>query len=554
MQSADVLKSSIENPGSRIDVMTSPALQAQIAQNKHILQGIVRAILFLAKQGLPFRGDVENMERANNPGNFLALMKLFGESDPVLHDHLYKPKHKNVTYLSPKSQNDIINVIGYDVVRSKIVDEIRKAGFFSVLADEVSSHNVEHMPICLRFVDEACDIREDFVAFVRLDRVRATDIAKAIVDTIEELGLSLNELRGQGYDGAATMSGKKSGVQKQIRDIQPKAVYTHCAGHSLNLAIVTSCSIPLVSNCIEQIKSFTLWIKYSAKREGLLKSVCDRGIQSGANPSRKPLLNVCITRWVENIEGWERFCLAHPFLIKMCEVVIYGDTEYEMYNDGWNPEDKRNALAHLKVLESFEFVYVLVTLQHSLLYLKEAAVRLQGENQDIVSGYACVEQCCSDLRELRANVDDYADRIFQHSSRLAEHSGIAVAKPRVTRVQRHRSNPESDSVQQHFKRTVTIPFLDHLISDLSSRFDKHAKQVASLQGLLPTKITPASSVRDIEQSAAFYSNDLPNPAILDEEFHLWKAKWLSLPPRAHRAAEGGERACNIHRRRNAECY
>jgi len=48
-------------------------------------------------------------------------------------------------------------------------------------------------------VDERCEIREDFVAFVRLDRVRATDITKAIVATIEELGLSLNELRGQGY-------------------------------------------------------------------------------------------------------------------------------------------------------------------------------------------------------------------------------------------------------------------------------------------------------------------------------------------------------------------
>lgn len=118
----------------------------------------------------------------------------------------------------PKSQNDIIGVIGYNVIRANIVEEIQKAGFFSVLADEVSSHNVEHMPICLRFVDERCDIREDFVAFVRLDRVRATDITKAIVATIEELGLSLNELRGRGYDGAATMKGEKSGVQKQIRD------------------------------------------------------------------------------------------------------------------------------------------------------------------------------------------------------------------------------------------------------------------------------------------------------------------------------------------------
>ena len=25
-------------------------------------------------------------------------------------------------------------------------------------------------------------------------------------------------------------------------------------------------------------------------------------------------------------------------------------------------------------------------------------------------------------------------------------------------------------------------------------------------------------------------------------------------PRAHRAAEGGERACNVHRWQNAECY
>lgn len=93
---------------------------------------------------------------------------------------------------------------------------------------------------------------------------------------------------------------------------------------------------------------------------------------------------MCITRWVENIEGWERFALNHPYLIKMCEVIIYGNSEYEKYNDGWSPEDKRNALAHLRALESFEFIYVLITLQRSLLYLKEAATRLQGENQDIV--------------------------------------------------------------------------------------------------------------------------------------------------------------------------
>ena len=99
------------------------------------------------------------------------------------------------------------------------------------------------MALCLRFVDENCDVQETFIGFVKLQRVRANDIANAIITTLEDLELSLVHLRGQGYDGAANMSAQKSGVQKLIRDQQPKAMYTHCAGHSLNLAIVTSCSI-----------------------------------------------------------------------------------------------------------------------------------------------------------------------------------------------------------------------------------------------------------------------------------------------------------------------
>ena len=90
-------------------------------------------------------------------------------------------------------------------------------------------------------------------------------------------------------------------------------------------------------------------------------------VQTGSTESRRPILNVCNTRWVENIDGWERFSLSHPFIIKMLEVILYGPSEYEMYNDNWKPDDKKNALAHLKALESFEFVYALTTLQCSLL-------------------------------------------------------------------------------------------------------------------------------------------------------------------------------------------
>lgn len=271
LQSADIFKMTVENPVSRIDVLANSALQARIAENKHILRQIVRTILFLAKQGMAFRGDIEDVSSNKNPGNFLALLAMLAENDSVLHGHLHQPRARNAIYLSPRSQNEIINVIGYDVIRANIISEVKEAKFYSVLADEVSSHNIEHLPLCIRFVDAKSEIPEEFVAFIRLERVRAVDIADAIVGSLEGFGLSLNELRGQGYDGASTMSGEKTGVQKRIREKQPKALYTHCAGHSLNLVVVSSCSVPSIRNTVDHIKSSTLWIKASAKREGLLK-------------------------------------------------------------------------------------------------------------------------------------------------------------------------------------------------------------------------------------------------------------------------------------------
>ena len=94
--------------------------------------------------------------------------------------------------------------------------------------------------------------------------------------------------------------------------------------------IVKSCSVPEIRNCIDSVKSITIWVKYSPKREAL------QAIADGCTypASRQTLLNIRITRWVENIDGWERFSLAHPFLVKMFEVILYGSSDFPLFNDG----------------------------------------------------------------------------------------------------------------------------------------------------------------------------------------------------------------------------
>ena len=81
------------------------------------------------------------------------------------------------------------------------------------------------------------------------------------------------------------------------------------------------------------------------QREGLLKAIATKNSMSVHG--RTLLLNICVTRWVENIDEWDRFSTAHPFLVKMCEVIHYGDPDYSLYNNNWPAEHKKNALAFL---------------------------------------------------------------------------------------------------------------------------------------------------------------------------------------------------------------
>ena len=74
----------------------------------------------------------------------------------------------------------------------------------------------------------------------------ASDILTIIKDILLCMNLSLSNCCGQCYDGASTMQAARNGVAKLINDEQPKAIYTHCYGHALNLAAgdaMKSCKI-----------------------------------------------------------------------------------------------------------------------------------------------------------------------------------------------------------------------------------------------------------------------------------------------------------------------
>ena len=95
-----------------------------------------------------------------------------------------------------------------------------------------------------------------------------------IRDCLIRFELPVQNLRGQTYDGPSNMMGKRIVVAQQILKDQPKALVTHCHGHSLSLTIKDAnklCSI--LNEVMGSVGEIIVLIKFSPKRERMLGTI-----------------------------------------------------------------------------------------------------------------------------------------------------------------------------------------------------------------------------------------------------------------------------------------
>ena len=179
------------------------------------------------------------MEDINNQNscNFLAILKLLAETNKPLQGYIENSLRKNATYLFPLIQNEITNITGKNLLQANLIRELNRAWFFLILVDEVKSHHVEQFPLCIRFVDDDDNIKEEFLEFGQCKWIDRKSIAKEILCILEKVGLNVNICWDQGYDGAANMSSEAVGIQRIIKNSSEKSVYTDCCRRNLVLFI-----------------------------------------------------------------------------------------------------------------------------------------------------------------------------------------------------------------------------------------------------------------------------------------------------------------------------
>ena len=94
---------------------------------------------------------------------------------------------------------------------------------------------------------------------------------------------------------------------------------------------------------MDKLKTVCLFFQNGPKRNGLLVNIMETEIQHTGK--RKPLIDLCRTRWAERHEAYTHFYNSYLFIVKSLEVIAYGMHREQYSKDftdaKWDTKSKR---------------------------------------------------------------------------------------------------------------------------------------------------------------------------------------------------------------------
>ncbi|KAF0727401.1 zinc finger MYM-type protein 1-like, partial [Aphis craccivora] len=358
--------------------------------------------VFCGHNNLPLRGHRDdgqleiNSAITGDQGVFCSLLAFRLDSgDEILRENLENCT-KNATMISKTVQNDIIEVI-YEVLINNIV------------------------------------------GFTELFSTTGISIKEVILKKLNDFGLSLTNLRGQGYDGGSNMS-----------------------------EISKACEIPAIRNMFGTVGSISVFLSSSAKRNNtLIRAISNDSSESNSN---KIKLKVLIRKNSNR------------------------ETSYKAAN--FNSSVRRS-----------EFLVSLEIVANLFAYTKTLSIQLQSSKQDLSMAKNNIKDIINLFNSIRENPENTFNSLFENAAKKAQMFGEEIKIPRLCGQQTQRSNIIVREPMDWFKVTIFIPFLDHIIHELDSRFNEKFNNIIALEGLIPANIN-FYDTKSILESAKFYCEDV----------------------------------------------
>ena len=408
----------------------------------------------LAKQNLAFRGHREKGGRGNdsdNEGNFLELAKLLSKYVKVLKHHL-EFSNKNETYISPKIQDDFIAALA-DTILQTIIDCAKESKYFSIiLYRTIDISRVDQCSSSLRYVNKDGKVEEHFISFEELIGAGAEDYFNVLLtQKLEELALDITNCWGQAYDGASSMAGRLSELQRRVKEVAGEtAIFGHCCAHILNLilcdvAMNSSNEAKLFFGTVEKIYKF---MSESLPRLHILRRNIDKQEVSSGVLSLKRHSE---TRWSSRRKSVDTIISCLPELHKSLKEIIEGK-EVSL-----TPIACADAHGLLHQVESPNFYFQLICWQQVLTASDILSKYLQGSSIDLTTAFNLINGFKSEMLRLRS--DENFQKIMNAANESLEACGLKSSEDSFTPTRRF--STYADAVQ-HLKTQVFYTLHDNL--------------------------------------------------------------------------------------------
>ncbi|KAL4148872.1 hypothetical protein QTP88_003017 [Uroleucon formosanum] len=468
--------------------------QQIVADNRAYLKCILDSLLYCARQGIAVRGHRED-EDSSNKGNFLELLTLRANDNDIIQRYFIE-KEKTFRYVSGDYTNTFLEYLANIVIKN-IIDNVIAAGIFSIIVDEtqdLSRH--EQVAIIIRYATKDLSPAEVFLGFYETETTDGETLSMLIKSTFVSHGLKIENIRGQCYDGAASMRGSYKGVQARIREENHLAMYIHCNAHILNLCLIDLAKqVSYVRNVFGTLNTLHNFIGASSKRHAIFEKMYSvLNVSTCDGP--KTLKSLSDTRWSCRLDALKAVLLNFQTVVSTLEDISENDAVYGS-----------DANALLKSINTFEFLFCIYFLKNIMLLTNVLSKYLQSSSIIYSNVQSMAKETIQELCNMRC--EESFNNTWNEVDILRKQYN--VSSPILPRKQKIPAKlggglkeVENTTINKHYKINIYFAVLDNIINDMGERFEENNLYVLNcMQDILLNDMPNNNSFKEINKMYGF---------------------------------------------------
>jgi len=187
--------------------------------------------------------------------------------------------------------------------------------------------------------------------------------------------------------------------------------------------------------------------------------------------------------------------------------------------------------ALLASIQTPQFIIALTVVKPIFSIMKNLSVFLQKEDCDLSICVDYANLVYDEINEMRRDSELKFKDLFIAAKEMADKMNINLVPSRIVGVQKNRDNYEGDP-EAYFRRSIFLPFLDHLSMQLKIRFLEHRELLSKIQNILPTKCSELNT-KDINETVNIFEKEWPNDikGTTDDfiaEMTMWHRRCLNI--------------------------